>query len=74
MIRCSQPGCAWQAIAPSEDAAWTQYAEHLVDEHAQSVDVDIPEGMVQVRFGEDDEWVTVTAEEARELHDAVHGD
>jgi predicted small metal-binding protein len=74
MIRCSHPGCSWQAIAPSENAAWNQYAEHLVDEHAQSVDVDIPEGMVQVRFGEDDEWVTVSAEEARELHDAVHDD
>lgn len=72
MIRCSHPGCPWQAIAPSEAAAWRQYAEHLVDEHAQDVSVDIPDGMVQVKLEADGEWITTTMEEARELHDAVH--
>lgn len=72
MVRCSHPGCSWQAIAPSESAAWSQYAEHLVAEHARTVDADVPEGMVQVKLREGDEWITATVEEARELHDAVH--
>lgn len=74
MVRCSHPDCAWQAIAPSEDAALTQYAAHLVDEHTRTVDADIPEGMVQIKLRSDDEWVTTTLEEARDLHDAVHED
>jgi predicted small metal-binding protein len=74
MVHCSHPGCSWQAIAPSENAAWTQYAEHLVEEHAETVDVDVPDGMVQVKLRADGEWITATPEEARELHDAVHGD
>lgn len=68
MVRCHYPGCAWQAIAPSTAAAREQYLQHVVDEHAREVDVDIPEGMVQVKVG-DDEWRTVTPEEARRLHD-----
>jgi predicted small metal-binding protein len=73
MVRCSHPGCGWQALAPSEAVAWERYAEHLVAEHASTVDVDIPEGMVQIRFGDGDEWVTTTVEEAGRLHDATHG-
>ncbi|MFB6107500.1 MAG: hypothetical protein ABEJ82_01505 [Haloplanus sp.] len=71
-MRCSHPDCSWRAIAPSDRAAWTQYAEHLVTEHARTVDADIPEGMVQIKLDGADEWVTATVEEARELHDAVH--
>lgn len=74
MLRCSHPGCAWQAIAPSAEAASEQYAEHLVTEHAKTVDVDIPDGMVQVKLEADGEWITTTPEEARELHDAAHHD
>jgi hypothetical protein len=38
MIECSRDGCSWQAIAPSEEAAWSQYAAHLVEfvqQHAE---------------------------------------
>lgn len=72
MIDCPYDGCSWQAIAPSEDAALAQYAEHMVDEHSKTVDADIPEGMVQVKLREGGEWITTTPEEARKLHDAVH--
>ena len=74
MRRCSHPGCSWQSIAPSPDAAVEQYAEHLVAAHSRSVDADVPDGMVQVRFRPEGEWVTTTFEEAQELHDAVHDD
>lgn len=65
MKHCSYPNCSWRAVAPSAAAAWPQYAEHIVAEHAQSVDADIPEGMVQLKRDGDDEWLTVTPEEAR---------
>jgi hypothetical protein len=74
MKRCSHPGCSWQAIAPSTDAAFEQYAEHLVDAHSRTVDVDIPDGMVQIKLREEGEWITTTFEEARKLHDTVHDD
>lgn len=74
MKRCSHPTCSWQSIAPSEDAALAQYAEHLVAAHARDVDADVPDGMVQVKLREEGEWITATFEEARELHDAVHDD
>jgi predicted small metal-binding protein len=74
MVRCAHPGCSWRPIAPSEDAAWSQYAEHLVEEHTRTVEADVPEGMLQVKLTEDDEWMTVTVEQARRLHDVVHGD
>ncbi|UVE49623.1 DUF1059 domain-containing protein [Haloferax larsenii] len=72
MKRCSHPGCSWQAIAPSADAAMAQYAEHLVEAHAKTVEADIPDGMVQIKLQEDGEWITTTFEEARELHDSFH--
>lgn len=72
MIRCSHPGCPWQAIAPSEAAAWTQYAEHLVETHSTAVDVEIPDGMVQIKLESGGEWITTTVEEARQLHESVH--
>jgi len=72
MVRCSHPDCAWRAIAPSEAAAWKQYAEHLVEEHASVVDAEIPEGMVQVKHEEDSEWITVTFDEAMSIHEALH--
>lgn len=74
MLHCSHPDCGWQAIAPSEEAARTQYADHLVDEHARTVEADIPEGMVQIRLHDDGEWITTTVEDAHDLHDAAHHD
>lgn len=74
MVECSYAGCSWQSIAPSAAAAREQYAEHIVDEHARTVDAEIPEGMVQVKLESEGEWITTTIEEARKLHDAVHGD
>lgn len=75
-MRCPRPDCGWHAVAPSEAAAREQLAEHVVAEHAREADPDetIPEGMVQVRVGEDDEWKTVTVEEAKALHEAHHDD
>lgn len=74
MYRCERPGCGWQSIAPSADAAFDQYVEHLVAEHAEQVDADVPDGMVQVRLDGDGEWLTVTPAEARRLHRERHGD
>lgn len=74
MVRCSHPGCSWRSIAPSEDAAWTQYAEHLVEEHARAVDAEVPDGMVQIKRDDESEWMTVTFDEARNIHDALHDD
>lgn len=73
MRRCERAGCGWQAIAPSEAVAAEQYARHLVEAHASEVDADVPEGMVQVRAGGSDDWVTMTPDEAREFHAALHG-
>lgn len=72
MIRCSYPACSWQSIAASAAGARQQYAEHLVATHAERVDAEIPEGMVQVRIDADDEWRTMTAEQATAFHQAVH--
>ena len=71
MIRCNQPGCRWEAIAPSQQAAKEQFRRHLVDEHLEEVDADVPEGMVQVKTGED-EWTTMKPEEARAYHESAH--
>jgi hypothetical protein len=65
MVRCEQEDCGWVAIAPSERAAWRQYEEHVLDEHVESVDADVPDGHVQVRT-DDGEWKTLTIEEAEE--------
>jgi predicted small metal-binding protein len=72
MVRCTHADCGWQSIAPSEAAAQRQYADHLVDVHAETVDREIPDGLVEVRLGEDDEWRTMTFEQAQAFHDAVH--
>lgn len=74
MILCAYDGCSWQSIAPAEEAARQQYAEHIVSDHAETIDVDIPDGMVQIKLGEDGDWITTTREAARMLHDQVHGD
>jgi hypothetical protein len=74
MVRCLHEGCSWLAIAPSEGAARTQLADHVATEHATTAGADIPDGKVQVRVGPDDEWRTVTAEEARDLHRDAHDD
>ncbi|WP_435153558.1 hypothetical protein [Haladaptatus sp. DFWS20] len=68
MIRCSQRGCSWVAVAPSERVAWKQYESHVLCEHVETVEIDIPEGYVQVRT-DDGEWETMTAEEARQFYD-----
>lgn len=73
-MRCSRPGCGWEAIAPSDAAARQQYVEHLVEAHSTTVDADVPEGMVQVKAGDAEEWTTVTVEEALELHEELHRD
>jgi hypothetical protein len=67
MKQCSRPNCGWQTFAPSPQVAREQYLTHLVEAHTQDVDADVPEGMVQVHVG-DDEWVTVSPDEATELH------
>ncbi|MFB6183605.1 MAG: hypothetical protein ABEI96_03535 [Haloarculaceae archaeon] len=72
MFRCTRPGCGWQAIAASEAAARDQYLRHLVGEHTTEVDADVPDGKVQVRYGDREEWLTVTLEEAKRLHEAYH--
>lgn len=74
MLTCSHPGCSWRALAPSEDAALDRYAEHLVAEHARTVDADIPEGMIQVKLDGEDDWITTTVEEADALHRDEHDD
>ncbi|EJN60430.1 hypothetical protein [Halogranum rubrum] len=68
MLQCSRPGCGWQAFAPSAAAAREQYLIHLVEAHATDVDAEIPDGMVQVHVG-DGEWMTVSFDEATELHE-----
>lgn len=74
MHRCDREGCGWQAIAPTGAAAAEQFARHLVAAHGRETDADVPEGMVQVRTGEDDEWTTMTLEEAKAFHATRHGD
>jgi hypothetical protein len=71
-MRCERPGCGWAAVAPSDVVAREQYAEHLVEAHASTVDAEVPEGMVQVQV--DGQWATVTPAEARRLHDERYGD
>jgi predicted small metal-binding protein len=72
MVHCTHPGCGWQAIAPSQPAAQKQYAEHLVAAHATETDADIPDGKVEVRVDEDDEWRTMTFEQAKAFHEGLH--
>ncbi|MFB6188770.1 MAG: hypothetical protein ABEI57_02700 [Halapricum sp.] len=72
MIRCPHPGCVWQSIAASQAGARQQYADHLVEAHADRVEADIPDGMVQVRVDEEDDWRTMTPEQARAFHRGVH--
>lgn len=74
-MMCDWDGCGWQAIAASITGAYDQYVEHVIDEHSTEVEIDeeIPEGMVQVKLGPDDEWRLVTVEQAKRLHDEVHG-
>lgn len=74
MVRCDYDDCGWQAIAPSATVAAEQYAEHIVTAHAESVDAEIPDGMVQVRDGEESEWRTMTVEQALAFHRSVHDD
>lgn len=72
MRQCPLPDCGWSAIAPSEEAASRQLEDHFIEVHTEEVDADIPEGMVQVRCGPDDEWRTMTPEEARAFHQALY--
>lgn len=72
MRACDHEGCGWQTIAPSATAAHKQYARHLVTAHGESVDVDVPEGTVEIRTGEDEPWQRVDLEEAKRRHRAHH--
>ncbi len=74
MRTCDHDGCGWRAIAPSASAAADRYARHLIEEHGEEVDVDIPAGKVEVRTSGDDAWRTVTLEEAKRLHESTHED
>ena len=73
-MQCEYDGCGWHAIAPSARAAQEQYTEHVIEEHTTEVDVELPEGMVQVRSGENDEWELMSFEEAQALHRDGHAD
>ena len=72
MLHCEHPNCGWTAIAPSERVARERYVDHLLDEHTREVDAEIPEGTVQVKVGDDDEWTTVPLEEARQIREEFH--
>lgn len=74
MRPCEHAGCGWQAIAPSAEAAAEQYARHLIDDHGESVEADIPAGTVEIRERGDDGWRAVTLEEAKRLHRRQHDD
>ncbi|RBI64540.1 hypothetical protein DMJ13_08700 [halophilic archaeon] len=65
MVRCEQEDCGWVAIAPSGRAAWRQYEEHVLAEHVETVEADVPDGHVQVRT-DDGEWTTMEIEEAKD--------
>ncbi|WP_227354588.1 hypothetical protein [Haladaptatus salinisoli] len=68
MVRCRQRDCGWVAIAPSERAAWKQYEAHVLREHVEAVETDVPDGCVQIRT-DDGEWKTMSPEEALEFDD-----
>lgn len=44
-----------------------QYAAHIVSSHTTEVAADIPDGMVQLKFGPADGWITVPVDDAMEL-------
>lgn len=73
MVRCDRPGCRWQAIAATQEGAAEQYARHLVEQHTTECEGEVPDGMVQVRFDDAEEWQTVTPEEAKRIHALRHG-
>lgn len=72
MVTCEHDGCSWTAIAPSAGAARDRYARHLVEDHGQRVDADVPAGTVEIRTGEDDTWQRVSLEEAKRRHRQQH--
>lgn len=72
MLRCHYVGCGWHALAPSERAAREQLDAHIAAAHVSEVDAEVPDGMVQVKTGDDDEWRTVPPEEAARLHEREH--
>lgn len=74
MIRCTQPGCRWQAIAASREAAEAQLDEHLREEHLEDVPAELPEGVVQVKVDEDDDWQTLTLEDVDRLFEDARSD
>jgi predicted small metal-binding protein len=66
MITCPHPDCGWQAIAPSERVAHEQYASHVVEVHGEVVDVEVPDGTIEVKHDADDEWQRIPVEELSE--------
>lgn len=45
----------------------------FIEAHASKIAATVPEGMVQVRVGDNDDGVTMTPDEARELHAGLNG-
>ena len=62
MIECSHHGCSWRAIAPATEAAWGQYADHLLADHSKTVEADIPENPLTVNLlsRNSDRYFTIT--------------
>lgn len=50
------------------------FDEYFVEAHAEEVEAETPDGMVQVQLEQDGEWITTTIEGARELHESMHED
>jgi hypothetical protein len=71
MGQCTHPG-GWQAIAPTRAVARSQYTEHPVRQYATETDATIPDGSVEVRLSEDDEWQTMAFEQAKAFPEGIH--
>lgn len=66
MQTCGLADCGWHALAPSSQAATRRFERHLLADHVEVVDDDVPEGTVKVRRDGDAEWSVVPVEEALE--------
>jgi predicted small metal-binding protein len=63
MITCPHPDCGWQSLAPSEGAAYEQYASHVVEVHGEWVETEVPEGTIEVRHETDGDWRRIPTDE-----------
>jgi hypothetical protein len=64
MQSCGFADCGWHALAPSRRAATRQFERHLLADHVEVVDDDVPAGTVKVRRDGDAEWTAVPVEDA----------